>query len=190
MVGLDRRFTIFGGGDRPPSAHFEPGFGVGPWGRTVGGGQDGPPFHRPRAKMARGIYSFRQAFHASHSGFGVTDSALEKRRRGQHAPCEKRVQQHQPGDDVAAALVLASGVFQRARAQPKRSAAYLGISLSHGAHTASVAPWHRCRERRPASSAIRLRRLSRRRPGRPGCDQDDVAARLATPVTDGQHQAG
>ena len=31
-------------------------------------------------------------------------------------------------DDVPAALVLASGVFQRTRAQPKRSAAYLGIA--------------------------------------------------------------
>ena len=31
-------------------------------------------------------------------------------------------------DDVAAALVLASGVFRRARAQPKRSGAYLGTA--------------------------------------------------------------
>ena len=31
-------------------------------------------------------------------------------------------------DDVAAALVLAAGVFQRARAQPKRSGAYLGTA--------------------------------------------------------------
>ena len=31
-------------------------------------------------------------------------------------------------DDVAAALVLAAGVYQRARSQPKRSGAYLGIA--------------------------------------------------------------
>ena len=31
-------------------------------------------------------------------------------------------------DDVAAALVLAAGVFQRARAQPKRAGAYLGTA--------------------------------------------------------------
>ena len=31
-------------------------------------------------------------------------------------------------DDVAAALVLAAGVFQRARSQPKRSGAYLGVA--------------------------------------------------------------
>ena len=31
-------------------------------------------------------------------------------------------------DDVAAALTLAAGVFQRARAQPKRSGAYLGLT--------------------------------------------------------------
>ena len=31
-------------------------------------------------------------------------------------------------DDVAAALTLAAGVFQRARAQPKRSGAYLGVA--------------------------------------------------------------
>ena len=47
MVRLDRRFTIFGGGDRPPSAHFEPGFGVGPWGRTVGGAKMAPLFTDP-----------------------------------------------------------------------------------------------------------------------------------------------
>ena len=31
-------------------------------------------------------------------------------------------------DDVAAALVLAAGVYQRARAQPKRGGAYLGTA--------------------------------------------------------------
>ena len=33
-------------------------------------------------------------------------------------------------DDVAAALVLGAGVYQRARSQPKRSGAYLGIGLT------------------------------------------------------------
>ena len=33
-----------------------------------------------------------------------------------------------PLDDVAAALVLAAGVFMRARAQPRRSGAYLGTA--------------------------------------------------------------
>ena len=40
----------------------------------------------------------------------------------------KKGTNNQSRDDVAAALILAAGVYQRARAQPKRSGAYLGLT--------------------------------------------------------------